>query len=605
MKKIIGVLLFLLFSILAYVFYYIFIDIMFPYLIKNYSLFIGRNFKLSTYSHYVEPLVLSFLFIVVLSLSKRPIFSFIITLFLYIGFIFLNVIKIKYLYSPILPTDLLQLKELMQSKDFFLSILPQLMISLLIFISIFIFVFKYDKTQTLLKFASKYNFIFVISLTIILLIFNNAIKQNLRENGIFYKKNSNLVIHYLTKGFLTSYLQILFYSDKYQEPVNYTEEKIEKIVLKYNLNAKTQTSNDPVNLIVFMVEALTFPNDMGWKTTSPVLSSFSDNNQSKGVVYTPIIGGKSINAEFELLTGFTNRFTIPESLVYREGIKRNIPSLARTLKQFGYRTIALRDEPVDTYGFKKIYNFLGFDKALSFVDMKLNPDPSEKHTSSIDVANKIIEISKKSSPSFIFTFTMSSHAPWNGKDYNSELDFIYPNNINDNVKNEMKGYLNSIQHMDIAIKRLKDYFKTIDEKTAILIVGDHQPHLNVYRDHNYQIMKSQFKDNELAHYIANHQLSAILWKNFDDKSNEFEISMNFLPALLLDVLKIKTCGILKFNKILQQNTNVLTKYIKTDNGFQLNFDEKNMAIINDYELLQYDVIYGENYISKYLDDHCL
>jgi phosphoglycerol transferase MdoB-like AlkP superfamily enzyme len=547
----------------------------------------------------VEALIVTWIFLVFFVFSKKTLFSFLTSQALYITFIIVNSIKIKLLYSPLLPIDFLQINELMQSKDFFISLIPKITLFLVFIILILFLTYKYDRTK---KYIHKYfKKIFLVPLILIFLplFLHSNIKKDLRHHGIFYKKNSNLVVHYLTKGFLTSFVQIFLYSDEYKPPTGYSSERIKDIVEKYGLSrAPHNNTSEPVNLIVFMVESLTNPYKMGWQTTQPALVSFTDINQNKGIIYSPVIGGKSINAEFELLTGMSTRFITTESLVYREGLSHDIPSLARFLKTQGYNTIAMRDEPIDKYGFKIIYDYLGFDEAISFTKMKLSKDPTNVHSSSLDIADTIIEKSKTKTPFFMFNFTMSSHAPWSGQDYKTSLDFIYPNKFDKNVKNQMKGYLNSINHMDKAIKKLKDYFRNSNKKVVLLVVGDHQPLIKEYRDKH----SVRFSHSDSLYYLATHRMDAVVWDNFNSTHKEFELSMNLIPSYLLNKIGLETCGIMKFNNELKTFSNIITQYIHEDGKFRNDSQNK---IMEDYELLQYDIIYGKNYYTNYVSGNCL
>ncbi|WP_218944264.1 LTA synthase family protein [Marinicella rhabdoformis] len=503
--------------------------------------------------------------------------------------------------TPVLPIDIIQIRELLQSEHLMASFIPILLAAVSFIFLVSAFVYKYDKPLIITQ--NKYYLLaFLLLVTSLFLTFKSNINQNLRKNGIFYKKNSYLPAHYLTKGIATSFFQILFFSENYPKPKGYSKLAIQNIINKYQLNVKSHTPKISPNLIILMVESLTDPKYFGWKTNQSNMQTLHKltNEGRQSTAYSPVYGGKSINAEFELLTGMSLRYTNPESLVYRESIKQPVPSIAQTLRNNKYNTFAFRDERIGEFGFKKIYDELGFEHTYSFVDKGHQQDPTGKYTSSIAIADKIIATVEENAPAFVFTFTMSSHAPWNGKEYDSQLDFLYPKGISKNEKRKMKGYLNAINHMDKGIEKLIQHFKLSDKQTALLVIGDHQPHLKVYNKN----IKTQLVNNNIKRVIKKHSLPYYYWDNFTTTKqlSSVPISFNFVSSLLLNQLQIKSCGLLKFNAYFHQFYEVFGSYIKLSKkgNNSIEFD----TLKADYELLQYDVVYGENHQNYLLNKSC-
>ncbi len=579
--------------------FYLIVSSTYPWMISTFSDITHTKLAISPYARLTETIIISVIYFITLAISRRIIFSAALALSMFIFFVTVCLTKIYYLYAPLLPADFSQITELYQSKHIFTQIIPAFILILALLFTVNFGLYKKAKPLPIQKFWQIR--LLSIALLCFVIYFNTeALQQHLRKNGVFYKKNSNLVVHFLTKGMATSFFQIALFHDQYPKPANYNQDRIKKIVETYELNEKS-SHTDAVNVIFLMIESLTNPEYFGWQTTEPATPTLSAlaNTNHEGTVLSPVYGGKSINAEFELLSGLSMQFAAAESLVYREAIKQPVPSIASYLSQHNYYTMAMRDEPIDTYGFRKIYQWLGFENQLSFTTTNLPKDPTGKYKSSTAIADEIIDVVENNHPAFVFTFTMSSHAPWNAKEYNSQLDFIYPNQTSQAEKNRMKGYLNAINHMDSGIKRLIDHFNSSDQKTLILILGDHQPHLNSYN----QFLAPGHDDEDSNTIYKKHQLPFYIWKNYDEQKpvEPLETSMNLLPGLVLKLIGSKPCGIMKFNQILHNNYSLFSKVAKKNTSASA---DEQATILSDLELIQYDLLYGNNYLGAMLSNNC-
>ena len=107
-------------------------------------------------------------------------------------------------------------------------------------------------------------------------------------------------------------------NDVPDEPKNYSMALVEKIFNEYNKKPKLVNLNEPPNVIIFFIEAFSDPMKIGLETSYDVIPNFRklSEQHTSGSVFSPVLGGRSANAEFELLTGLSMRFVTKGSIPY-------------------------------------------------------------------------------------------------------------------------------------------------------------------------------------------------------------------------------------------------------------------------------------------------
>ena len=88
-----------------------------------------------------------------------------------------------------------------------------------------------------------------------------------------------------------------------------------------------------------------------------------------GELYVSVKGGNTANTEFEFLTGSTMQFLPTGSTPYQAYVKRELPSLASYLKQYGYETLACHFASGSNWNRDQVYPLLGFDTFLTDTDV--------------------------------------------------------------------------------------------------------------------------------------------------------------------------------------------------------------------------------------------
>lgn len=167
----------------------------------------------------------------------------------------------------------------------------------------------------------------------------------------------------------------------------------------------------------------------------------------------------------------------------------------------------------------------------------------------------------------------------------------------------VKTYINALHYSDALFADLIAHFSTRKEKTLIVMLGDHQPFLEGYRQKAWQRMVEKYRDNEVTKVLANYWVPVALWSNYERPEEKFEYSMNFLPSYLIEQLGLIPSGFYKLNRILRDKIGVLSWVVKDpDGGYSFPIPFKYRPLARDYELIQYDILNGEDYFGQLMND---
>ena len=384
-----------------------------------------------------------------------------------------------------------------------------------------------------------------------------------------------------------------------KKPAGYSVNKTEGIAGKYK---KSLSGGDlPDNVIVIMNESWADLKSLGdFELTENPFEYYENmsENTVKGYVYTSVLAGNTANSEYEFLTGNTVA-NMPENVIaYQLYLTGEMPSLVSMFSDLGYETVSYHPQRAENYNRKNVYSWLGFDESLWEEAFPDNEYVRDLMTDSCDFRNveRIYE-NKKSDKLFVFNITSQSHGGFGAyPDFENTVHVKGSEGIYSNAEE----YFTLADMTDTALEQLIDYFSKIDEKTVILMFGDHQPLLE---SEFYSYVGYNFNDNVSPEkYITNF----FIWANYDIEESEDEmISVNFLPELLFETIGIEPAGYGDFLTDLYKEYPVVSAAAVYDiDGNMHNYLEMTKdGMMYDYACLQYNYIYDSlNRIKNFFWD---
>ena len=386
------------------------------------------------------------------------------------------------------------------------------------------------------------------------------------------------------------------------KPDGYNEEEA-KSLLAANKNEETPETQDNPNIIVIMNESFADLKTVGdFETNEDYMPFVNDmsKNTIKGQLLVSPFGGYTCNTEFEFLTGLSMGLLPNGSTPYLQYASKPYDfALPSYLSEKGYKTVALHPYLGRCWNRQKIYDLMGFDEFISIDNFdKLIPEDEWEYIryyisdrTSYKGIIKSLEEKDKDEKLFLFNTTMQNHG---GYTYDgAEFPTITISDMQGRYK-ETEQYLSLIRESDEAFKELINYLKRYDERTVVLMFGDHQP--AVEQEFFEELYGKPLSKLSLEELQQRYKIPFVIWANYDIESkSNVQTSPNFLSNLILD-----TAGVPK-NEV-GEFTEEISKEISQINGMGhynaggvwYENDVKLSEPLRKYEVVQYYLLTGKD-----------
>ena len=487
--------------------------------------------------------------------------------------------------TPFGPSDIFSISlALKMVGNFKFSISLEMIWALVIMLLLFLFIYKFKPLIIEKRERITYRIIaFVISVTVFILFFTTSIL-----NVTTYW---DTMTSYKNHGFLISFMNAAK-SLIVTEPEGYSINDIECVVNEIKHTEITNSSEKP-NIIAIMNESFAdlvkVYNLNLSEDNMPFIHSLNENTII-GQVHSSVIGGKTANCEFEFLTGLSSRFLPADMTAYQNYIREDTSSIVRILLKQGYSCTVFHPYYSSGYNRNVVYPLLGFETFKDISKLEdLNVLRFDDYTDDISTYNNIISLyenKEEGEKVFNFTVTMQNHTPYNSSEFENN---IYLKDLDTEKYQEINQYLSLIKLSDMAFEYLVNYFSKVEEKTIIVMFGDHQPSFV----NNYPEV---FALEENVYDERKYLTPFILWANYDIEEKDIgDISINYLGNVLFDVAEIEKNQYFEFLERLYKKYPVITDNIIIDeNGENIN-DTRTLAEqdLRVYEFLQYNNLFDD------------
>lgn len=228
------------------------------------------------------------------------------------------------------------------------------------------------------------------------------------------------------------------------------------------------------------------------------------------------------------------------SIAYQFFVKPGSLSMVSTLKNQGYRTVAMHPYPGENWNRKNCYNNMGFDEFWDEEHYQESEIARHYVTDKADY-DKIIEmVESKENPEdklFVFNVTMQNHGGYDVKFDNFEQQVWLTGELQGKYP-KVDQYLSLMKTSDEAFEYLLDYFHSVEEPTMIVMFGDHQPGVeNEFFEDVSGVLNSEMpREKQLMWY----ETPFYIWTNYDIKEEEMgRLSAVYLGSHVLDLANVK------------------------------------------------------------------
>lgn len=348
------------------------------------------------------------------------------------------------------------------------------------------------------------------------------------------------------------------------KPDNYSKESVDNVL--NTLNASTYTTDTGVrpNIIFIQLESF-FDVDMvkDLELSKDAIPNFHklQKSFSNGFLTVPTVGAGTVNTEFEMLTGMSQRDFGTSEYPYKTILRKTAAeSICYDLKQLGYASHCVHNNEGTFYGRNKVFKNLGFDTFASMEYMNgLEDNPNGWKKDRVLTGEILKTLDSTQGPDFTLGLSVQSHGKYKG--FSVEDASIRVKKVPESGdKDSYQYYVNQLSEVDEMIGNLVNALEQRNEKTILVLYGDHLPSLD--------IKKTDLKDSNL------YQTQYVIWDNLGLKKISKNLSAYQMYSYVLNKLGIHEGNITKFHQAMKKNT-------KTYH--------------NDLKMLEYDMLYGEQY----------
>jgi len=355
------------------------------------------------------------------------------------------------------------------------------------------------------------------------------------------------------------------------EPDDYDSDRVEEILDKLPETNETNAEELP-NVIFIQVESFFDVNRLQnyVYTEDPVpYWTYLRENYPGGLLGVPSIGAGTANTEFEIISGMSLDYFGVGEYPYKTILKETpAESVAYNLKELGYSAHAVHNHTYDFYDRNFIYTHLGFD---TFTPIEYMPNVERNFINwakdSIIPREIMKALDSTEEKDLVYAITVQAHGkyPTDLTGYETDLDYVYSGDGEDPIIHEQFVYfLSELGESDKALKMLLDMLSEYDERTVVVIFGDHLPALDI-------------TDNDIAEGTSL-DTEYVIWSNYGLECENRDLAAFQLNAHVLDAIGVNNGNVTKLHQL----------------------GESNDSYLSDLETLEYDMLYGERY--AYIDN---
>lgn len=358
------------------------------------------------------------------------------------------------------------------------------------------------------------------------------------------------------------------------KPANYSEETIDKILNQEEKKTTTLKKEDEPNIIFVQLESFVDPYDLTFLNYSedPTPNYHKLMKQySSGYLTVPVVGAGTANTEFEVMTGMSLKFFGLGEYPFKTILKTaKTESVATDLSDIGYATHVLHNNGGNFYSRATVFRNMGYDSFTSKEEMNITEyneiQTWPKDHILVNETKKTLDSTKNKSD-YIYTITVQSHGSYPTEKVFDNPEIKVTGGDTKASNNQWEYYINELHEVDQYIGDLIEMLQKRDEKTIVVMYGDHLPTMG--------LEESDVKSGNLFN------TKYVTWNNFGLDLQDKNLKTYQLTAYIMDKLGIHEGTIFKYHQTqMHKKTTKKASYLKN------------------LEQLQYDLLYGKVYSNN-------
>lgn len=392
------------------------------------------------------------------------------------------------------------------------------------------------------------------------------------------------------------------------KPEGYTETRMREIKERYTKLAKeiNQTRGEEISdstVIYVLSESFSDPTRITDSSFSvePIPNIRSLVDSGGGYMFSSGLGGGTANMEFETLTSFSlNNFTSAGKYPYVSAVPRMtyVPAISNLFKD----KIAIHPFDASGYNRENVFNKMGMRFIADGGDEEI---PGEYRK----IAGRQLYMSDegvydaalrelKNGNQFFHLITMQNHQPYEEGNYESPEISVENPTLSDETLEQLHTYAQGVMITDTATQNFLNQLGQIDQKITVVFWGDHLP--GIYQGDKKFVKNFTADKSQLTDYF--------IWSNYQDETIKKAViaPYNFTPLMLEKTNAYVTPYYAFETEILNklpaiEMSEVIDENQKVTPESKYHFSKEQHQLLQDYKLIQYDLINGEEYLTKDID----
>ena len=348
-------------------------------------------------------------------------------------------------------------------------------------------------------------------------------------------------------------------------PNNYSEKDIQQILQKDG--ADSFDIKKTPNIIIIQLESFFDPTHIkGVEYSEDPIPNFRQIKRefTSGYITVPVVGAGTANTEFEVLTGMNLRYFGPGEYPYKTIIRNNVcESVAYNLRDIGYSTHAIHNNEASFYGRKLVFANLGIETFSSEEILHLpeyTPLGWAKDATLKDAIMDCLKATEKKD--FVYTITVQAHGGYPSEPILENPKIQVSGTDDEAWRNSLEYYVNQNYETDQFIGELVKALEEYPEDTVLVLFGDHLPSLG-------------FEESDLDNGSL-FETEYVMWDNMDLDITDQPLTTYQLSSFVMDKLDMHVGTLMKYHQRREDTDNYQT----------------------DLEILQYDMLYGKQYVYE-------
>ncbi len=358
------------------------------------------------------------------------------------------------------------------------------------------------------------------------------------------------------------------------KPTGYSEDMVQDALTTQELATQTSKTEskaeekDFPNIIFLQLESFIDPDEVKTlKHDGEVVPYFKElkKKYSSGHLTVPAVGGGTANTEFEVMSGMSVRSFGPGEYPYKSILTdRTCESMAYDVKNLGMSAHVMHNHRGTFYNRNTVFPNLGYDTFTSLEYMN-SVSKTPRNWSRDDVLTSEILGAMESTDTkdYVYAISVQGHGEYPRKKTVDDPDVTVSSDVmEEGLLNAYEYYIQQINEMDQFVKQLTEELENYDEDVVLVLYGDHLPALDM--------------EDEDMESGSTYDTQYVLWSNFGLEKKDRDLNTYQLAAYVQQRIGMRE--------------GTMTVY------HQDNWDKPDATYLNNLELLEYDMLYGKQYI---------